>query len=117
MKKAVALLRQNELMFTLCVMVALVMVGLSMVAPILPLYGRTFGVNGALIGLIVSAYPIARLLTNTPAGRLADRFGRRPFLLGGMCFTAVSSIVCGLVLPGRSDPAVRWSMVVLCRST
>ncbi len=96
MKKAVALLRQNELMFTLCVMVALVMVGLSMVAPILPLYGRTFGVNGALIGLIVSAYPIARLLTNTPAGRLADRFGRRPFLLGGMCFTAVSSIVCGL---------------------
>ena len=47
------------------------------------------------IGLIVSAYPIARLLTNTPAGRLADRFGRRPFLLGGMCFTAVSSIVCG----------------------
>ena len=48
------------------------------------------------IGLIVSAYPIARLLTNTPAGRLADRFGRRPFLLGGMCFTAVSSIVCGL---------------------
>ncbi len=96
MKKALALLRQNELMFTLCVMVALVMVGLSMVAPILPLYGRTFGVNGALIGLIVSAYPIARLLTNTPAGRLADRFGRRPFLLGGMCFTAVSSIICGL---------------------
>ncbi len=96
MKKTLALLQQNELMFTLCVMVALVMVGLSMVAPILPLYGRTFGVNGALIGLIVSAYPIARLLTNTPAGRLADRFGRRPFLLGGMCFTAVSSIICGL---------------------
>jgi MFS family permease len=96
MKKAVALLQQNELMFTLCVMVALVMVGLSMVSPILPLYGRTFGVNGALIGLIVSAYPIARLLTNTPAGRLADRFGRRPFLLGGMCFTVVSAIICGL---------------------
>ncbi len=96
MKKALGVLRQNELMFTLCVMVALVMVGLSMVAPILPLYGRTFGVNGALIGLIVSAYPIARLLTNTPAGRLADRFGRRPFLLGGMCFTAVSSVICGL---------------------
>lgn len=96
MKKALTLFRQNELMFTLCVMVALVMVGLSMVAPILPLYGRTFGVNGALIGLIVSAYPIARLLTNTPAGRLADRFGRRPFLLGGMCFTAVSSVICGL---------------------
>jgi MFS transporter, DHA1 family, multidrug resistance protein len=96
MKKALGLLRQNELMFTLCVMVALVMVGLSMVSPILPLYGRTFGVNDTLVGLIVSAYPIARLLTNTPAGRLADRFGRRPFLLGGMCFTAVSSIVCGL---------------------
>jgi len=44
-------LRENELMVTLCVMVALVMVGLSMVSPILPLYGRTFAVNGVLIGL------------------------------------------------------------------
>lgn len=96
MKKALAVFRENELMVTLCVQVALVMVGLSMVAPILPLYGRTFGVNDTLIGLIVSAYPIARLMTNTPAGRLADRFGRKPFLLGGMCFTAVASVVCGI---------------------
>lgn len=96
MKKAFEVLRQNELMVTLCVQVALIMVGLSMVSPILPLYGRTFGVSDALIGLIVSAYPIARLMTNTPAGRLADRFGRRPFLQGGMVFTAVASIVCGL---------------------
>jgi DHA1 family multidrug resistance protein-like MFS transporter len=96
MKKALTVLRQNELMVTLCVQVALIMVGLSMVSPILPLYGREFGVNDALIGLIVSAYPIARLMTNTPAGRLADRFGRRPFLQGGMCFTAVASVVCGL---------------------
>jgi len=77
-------------------MVALVMVGLSMVAPILPLYGRSFGVNGALIGLIVSAYPIARLFTNPPAGRLADRFGRYPLLMSGLIFTAVSSVVCGI---------------------
>src|SRR5689334_5077563 len=96
MKKAMGALRENELMVTLCVMVALVMVGLSMVSPILPLYGRTFAVNGVLIGLIVSAYPIARLFTNTPAGRLADRFGRGPLLLAGMSFTVASSIVCGL---------------------
>lgn len=89
-------MRENELLFTLCVMVALVMVGLSMVAPILPLYGRSFGVNGAQIGLIVSAYPIARLFTNTPAGRMADRFGRRPLLFAGMSTTAVASVVCGL---------------------
>lgn len=72
------------------------MVGLSMIAPILPLYSRSFGVSGALIGLIVSAYPIARLFTNTPAGRLADRFGRYPLMMSGLVFTAVSSVVCGI---------------------
>jgi hypothetical protein len=43
MKKVLALLRQNKLMVTLCVMMPLVMVELSMVAPILPRYGRTDG--------------------------------------------------------------------------
>lgn len=96
MKKTLAVLRQNELMFTLCVMVALVMIGLSMVSPILPLYSRSFDANGFLIGMIVSAYPIARLFTNTPAGRLADRFGRYPLMMSGLIFTAVSSVVCGI---------------------
>ncbi len=77
MGKMLANLRQNELLLTLCGMVALVMVGLSMVAPILPLYGRSFGVNDTFVGLIVSAYPIARLFTNAPAGRFADRYGRK----------------------------------------
>ncbi len=96
MRRIVATLRENELLLTLCVMVALVMVGLSMVAPILPLYGRSFGVNGFFIGLIVSAYPIARLFTNTPAGRAADRFGRRPLLMTGMSITVISSLICGI---------------------
>jgi len=96
MGKMLTNLRQNELLLTLCGMVALVMVGLSMVSPILPLYGRSFGVNGFFIGLIVSAYPIARLFTNTPAGRLADRYGRKPLLFSGMTVTALSSVVCGL---------------------
>jgi len=96
MGKMLANLRQNELLLTLCGMVALVMVGLSMVAPILPLYGRSFGVNDTFVGLIVSAYPIARLFTNAPAGRFADRYGRKPLLFSGMGVTALSSIVCGI---------------------
>lgn len=98
MKTFLATLRGNELLLTLCGTVAFVMLGLSMISPILPLYGRSFGISGVLIGLIVSAYPIARLFTNTPAGRLADRYGRRPLLFAGLGIIAVASVINGLAV-------------------
>ena len=57
--------------------------GLGMVLPLLPVYAKTFGASGATIGLTVSAFAIPQLLVSPFAGKLADRYGRKPFLLLG----------------------------------
>ena len=57
--------------------------GLGMVLPLLPVYAKTFGASGATIGLTVSAFAIPQLIISPFAGKLADRYGRKPFLLLG----------------------------------
>lgn len=57
--------------------------GLGMVLPLLPVYAKTFGASGATIGLTVSAFAIPQLLVSPFIGRIADRFGRKPFMLLG----------------------------------
>lgn len=57
--------------------------GLGMVLPLLPVYAKTFGASGATIGLTVSAFAIPQLIVSPFAGKLADRYGRKPFLLLG----------------------------------
>lgn len=66
--------------------------GLGMVLPLLPVYAKTFGASGATIGLTVSAFAIPQLMVSPFIGRLADRFGRKLFLLLGAaayCFSAL----------------------------
>ncbi len=61
----------------------------------LPLYGASLGVSTAQIGLVISAFGLARLLTNLPAALLSDRFGRRMLLVGGPLISTIGNILCG----------------------
>src|SRR2546430_2398599 len=102
MKKAIGALRENELMVTLCVMVALVMVGLSMVSPIPPLYRRLRrergGRAGPLLGLRRHAVRGARL--DVPAPRhLSRSVARRAGGDPGCNEPAPPLAVCGVALP------------------
>ena len=74
----------------------LVMAGQGVVAPILPLYAREFGVNTAMVGLTLSVFGFARLVLNVPFGMLSDRHGRRLLLVGGPLVTAVGMLGSGL---------------------
>jgi MFS transporter, DHA1 family, multidrug resistance protein len=65
--------------------------GLGMVLPLLPIYATTFGASGATIGLTISAFAIPQLLVSPFTGRLADRFGRKPFLLMGAAAYCLSA--------------------------
>ncbi|HUM28462.1 MAG TPA: MFS transporter, partial [Anaerolineales bacterium] len=48
------------------------------------------------IGLILGAFGFSMAITHIPAGRLADRFGRRPLLIGAWLLGLVSTWVMGL---------------------
>lgn len=73
-----------------------VMLGFGIVGPILPQYVLTFNVSYTLAGLVISAFPLARMLFNFPSGILADRIGRRKPLLLGISIVTVGALGCGL---------------------
>jgi DHA1 family multidrug resistance protein-like MFS transporter len=64
--------------------------GFGAVLPILPLYIVEQGADPATLGLIVAAWPAARLVAEPFFGWLADRTSRRPLMIAGMLVMAVA---------------------------
>ena len=72
------------------------MMGLSLVAPILPLYAREFGVSRTAAGGLVAAFAVARLVFDFGGGVIVDRIGTRRVMMGGAAVLAASSVVAAL---------------------
>jgi len=64
------------------------MVGLGIIAPVMPLYLRDFGASGLELGLVFAAFSVARLVLGPLHGRLSDRVGRKPLILLGLALYA-----------------------------
>jgi MFS family permease len=74
------------------------MMGVSIISPVLPSYGLSFGVSLALVGLLISAFALARVLLDIPAGMLSARYGMRRFMLLGLATIAISSLLAGVAI-------------------
>src|ERR1700690_4002665 len=83
-----------------------------------PAIGRSFG--GSLSGLswVLNAYAIIFAALLVPAGRLADHFGRRRFLLVGVAVFTLASAACaaaptlGVLVAARAVQAVGAALIV-----
>jgi predicted MFS family arabinose efflux permease len=80
----------------LSVVSAFVFLGVNVVSPILPQYARTFDVSVALTGWVISAYGLARVLTDLPAGLFSDKSGGKKVMIAGLVIVVVSSVAAGL---------------------
>jgi DHA1 family multidrug resistance protein-like MFS transporter len=67
--------------------------GLGIISPILPLYAKTFAASATEIGLVFTAFSVSRALLGPVVGRLSDRIGRRPLILGGLLIYAAVSVL------------------------
>jgi len=76
--------------------VAVAMLGIGIIAPILPLYVETFSASGLMIGIIMGAFSLSRGLLGPFVGRLSDRMGRKRFILAGLGIFAVVSLFYSL---------------------
>ena len=74
----------------------LVMIGVSLVAPILPLYARQFGVGRTAAGALISSFAAARLLFDVAGGILADRWGARRVMVAGALLLSAASVAAAL---------------------
>ena len=73
-----------------------VALGYGMIIPAIPLFAKTFQVNNAQIGAIISAFALARFAMGLPAGKLVDIFGERRVQTTGLLVVAVSTFASGL---------------------
>lgn len=73
--------RKSQLI-TIFLTVFIYLLGFGIVIPILPLLSRDFGADAVQTGLLLSVYSLMQFMFAPFWGRVSDRFGRRPVLLG-----------------------------------
>src|ERR1700681_631473 len=66
--------------------------GVAAVFPIAPLYVAHRGGNSVAVAIFIAGPLVANTLVQVPAGRLSDRWGRKPVLIGSRLAYAVLSM-------------------------
>ncbi len=68
------------------------MLGVGILAPLLPLYAQNLGASGTQLGIIFAGYGISSSILTPIMGRLSDRRGRKLFLCIGLAGYAIISL-------------------------
>lgn len=71
------------------------MLGLMLVAPLMPFYATRMNAPEWLVGWLISAFAVAQLISSPVWGKFSDRYGRRPAMLIGLAASAVAYVVFG----------------------
>ena len=71
------------------------MVGLMIIAPLMPFYALRFHAQDWMVGWLYSAFSIAQLVSSPWWGRFSDRYGRRPALIAGLLGACAAYLVFG----------------------
>ena len=66
--------------------------GISMVSPLLPVYAKELGASEVWLGLTFSAFAIPQAIFGPFAGKLSDRFGRKPFIVTGLLIYMIAAL-------------------------
>jgi len=77
-------------------------IGFGAILPVLPLYMTEKGIDPVTLGLVVAAWPAARLFAEPAFGWLADRIPRVPLMVTGLFISTVVAFV-PLVLIGPAE--------------
>jgi len=80
-------------LYTTCISAFIVMVGIGIIAPLLPTFAEELGASGIWIGIIFSAYSFSRFIFLPIAGNLSDRYGRKKVISIGLLFYALVSFL------------------------
>ena len=73
--------------------VSIAMMGMGIIAPIMPLYVRSFGAGGLAIGMVFAAFSVSRFVLGPVVGVLSDRIGRKKLIVWGLGLYAVVSVL------------------------
>jgi DHA1 family multidrug resistance protein-like MFS transporter len=97
----------TSLVRSLSLAVVLQWAGAGAILPLLPLYVKDHGGSDAVVGAVMAAYFAAAFLFQYGAGRLSDRLGRLPVLVGGLLVYAAGSFFFLVPGPAALDVVFR----------
>jgi MFS family permease len=92
-RRARAWLAQWSQVLPLLFAEATIWLGFGALLPILPIYFTQHGVDLPTLGVVVAAWPAARLFGEPLFGWLADRTARRPMMITGLLLAAVFAVL------------------------
>lgn len=72
-----------------------VALGYGIVAPVLPLFAKSFGVSAFAASAVISLFGLMRFVSATPSGWLVNKLGERWVLGVGLSIVSVSSALAG----------------------
>lgn len=72
------------------------LVGFGLILPLIPIYSESFHARGWMIGAIMGSYSLMQFLFAPIWGRVSDRIGRRPVLLGSTACACLSYVIFAL---------------------
>jgi DHA1 family tetracycline resistance protein-like MFS transporter len=71
------------------------LIGFGIVIPLVPLYAEKFGASVIQIGFLTGSYALMQLIFAPIWGRVSDRYGRRPVILGSLIGSSVAWLMFG----------------------
>lgn len=78
--------------FVLALSAFAVMMGMGIIAPLMPLYAESLGASGLWLGIIFSSYSLSRLVFVPLMGKLSDRKGRKKIIATGLLLYSIFSL-------------------------
>jgi len=69
------------------------MLGLTVIAPLIPHYVKTMGIGGVEIGALFASFSLTRIVLTPFIGARSDRTGRKRFICAGLLIYAVVSLL------------------------
>jgi len=69
------------------------MLGLGIIAPLIPIYAESLGATGIWLGLIFSGFALSRAIFMPLIGKLSDVKGRKRFIITGLLIYSLISLV------------------------
>ncbi|MFP4226786.1 MAG: MFS transporter, partial [Desulfobacterales bacterium] len=75
---------QKSILFTLLSVLFIALVGIGIIAPVMPIYATELGATGFTLGLIIAGFSLSRGILQPFVGGMADKHGRKRFLIAGL---------------------------------
>ncbi|MCK4444501.1 MAG: MFS transporter [Thermoplasmata archaeon] len=85
--------KEQKIVLVLSAIIFLVMMGVTIISPILPRYGEELGATVPMVGFLVAGFAIARVFLSLPAGIFGDRVGYKTTMSIGLIIISLSSLI------------------------